>query len=176
MDTVLSPSSLVSMTDALLITLADEGETLDRLATAAAGQLAALGAGAIGDFEDASVATAEAVADLGRLEQTRTRQHRVLARSLDMDDDAPIEVLVGRLPADEASRLRSARDRGRAAAAVADARCDALAFSLHYAVQLGRETLDAWRGLGSSRPAHVYTAAGMAAAPASARPLFNHAG
>ncbi|NNF58625.1 MAG: hypothetical protein HKN04_10315 [Rhodothermaceae bacterium] len=164
------------MTDALLITLADESETLARLATAAADQLAALGRGAMGDFEDASVATAEAVADLGRLEQRRTRQHRMLARTLDMDDDAPIEVLVGRLPADEASRLRSARDRVRAAAGLADSHCDALAFSLHYAVQLGRETLSAWRGLGADRPAHVYTAAGMTAAPTDARPLFNNAG
>ncbi|MDT0631774.1 flagellar export chaperone FlgN [Rubrivirga litoralis] len=164
------------MTDPLLATLADEAKTLGHLAACADRQLAALRTGALDPFDAAGAETAEAVAALDRAGRLRLRQHADLARALGADEDAPLAELAARLPAAEARRVEAARERVRTAAGAADARCDALAFSLHYAVDLGRETLSAWRDLGAERPAHVYTAAGAAAPAAGGRPLLNQTG
>ena len=164
------------MTDPLLSTLADEAEALDQLAACTDRQLEALRTGALERFDAAGAATADAVAALDRAGRLRQRQHADLARALGADGEAPLADLSSRLPATEAARLAGARERVRAAARVADGRCDALAFALHYAVDLGRETLAAWRDLGAERPAHVYTAAGARAPSAGGRPLLNQTG
>ena len=164
------------MTDPLLATLADEAEALDRLADCADRQLAALRTGALDRFGAAGAETADAVAALDRAGRLRQRRQADLARALGAAEDAPLAVLTARLPAAEAARVDRARDRVRAAAGAADGRCDALAFSLDYAVGLGRETLAAWRDLGAERPAHVYTAAGAAAPPSGGRPFLNQTG
>lgn len=164
------------VTDALLATLADEAAVLDRLAACADRQLQALRLGALDGFEDAGTDTAEAVAALDEAGRVRQRQHGLLARTLGTDEALPLADLAARLPEADARRLHEARDRVRTAAAAADARCDALAFSLHYAVELGRETLSAWRALGTERPAHVYTAAGASAPSMPGRPLLNQTG
>lgn len=171
--TLLSPTA--PMTNALLATLSAEEKALQRLASAADVQLAAMREEALERFETAGHTTADAVSELDQLGQARARQSRVFAKALGLDETVSIEVLVGLLPSREAEQLRTARDRVREAATVANARCDALAFALHYAVELGRATISAWRGLGPDRPAHVYTAAGLSET-APARMLLNRTG
>ncbi len=174
MDTPSAPPTTV--TDALLATLADEAATLDRLADAAAAQLDTLRTGDHVRFEEAGHATADVVAELDRVGQTRARQQRLLARTVGADEALGLDALAGHLSEADAVRLREARDRLRSAATVADARCDALAFALHYAVELGRETLAAWQGLAAPRPARVYTAGGAAAPAAPGRAFLNQTG
>lgn len=174
MDALLAPASPV--TNALLATLSDEAAVLERLAACADRQLEALRLGAVDRFETAGTETAEAVSALDQTGKVRLRQHGLLARTLGLDEGLPLADLAARLSEAEAAQLNEARERVRTAAAAADARCDALAFSLHYAVELGRETLTAWRDLGSARPAHVYTAAGATSSAGAGRPLLNQTG
>lgn len=162
--------------DALITSFADEAAGLDRLAATATAQLEILRTGERERFEDASLATADAVADLDRLGQVRARKQRLLARTVGADEISSIDALAEWLPDDAAQRLREARDRVRSAATVADARCDALAFALHYAVELGRDTLTAWQGLETPRPARVYTAGGLATSSVRGRTLLNQTG
>lgn len=162
--------------DALCTALADEADALARLGDCARAQLDALRAGASDAprFEEAGLATAEAVAALEAAGQARARRLRLLARTLSLPEDAPLLRLAGCLPPAEAERLRVARARTRAAAEAASERCEALAFALSYAASIGRETLGAWRALGTTPAAH-YTAAGAAAA-AAPRALVNRTG
>ena len=169
-------SSNAPVTDVLLATLADEADVLGRLADCAARQLEALREGTVDQFEAAGSETAEVVSDLDRTSRVRVRQHALLARTLGADEALPLAALADRLPAAEGRQLLDARERVRSAAAVADARCDALAFSLQYAAGLGRETLAAWRDLGTARPARVYTAAGATASSAGGRSFLNQTG
>lgn len=162
--------------DALCTALADEAAALERLGDCARAQLDVLRAG-VSDaprFEEAGLATAEAVAALDTAGQARARRLRLLARTLALPEDAPLLRLAERLPPAEAARLREARTRTRAAAEAASERCEALSFALSYAAGIGRETLHAWRALGTTPAAH-YTAAGAATA-APPRALVNRTG
>lgn len=176
MDALPTSATTAPVTDALLATLADEAAVLERLAACADDQLEALRTGRVDQFEAAGAETAEAVATLDQTGQVRRRQHALLARALGVDERLPLAELAGHLPESEGRRVREARERVREMATAADARCDALAFSLHYAAELGRETLSAWRALGTERPAHVYTAAGATAPTSAGRPLLNQTG
>lgn len=167
--------SLPSVTAALLDALAVEADLLDGFGACVGRQLDALRDGDIDAFEAAAADAADAVSALDRAGRARRREHEVAARTAGLPADRSLLDLAAALPADAARPIGEARDRVRAAATTADGRCDALAFALRYAVGLGRETLAAWRDLGTERPAHVYTATGTAPSGA-ARPLLNQMG
>lgn len=164
-----------TVTDALLDALADEADALDRLAASADRQIEALRDGTPDRVGAASSDTAEAVAALDRAGRARARAHDAARRSYRLPPADSLDPLTDALPSDAAQRLREVRERVREAARTADRRCDALAFALRYAIELGRDTLAAWHDLGAERPAHVYTATGVAA-NATGRPLLNQTG
>ena len=168
----LVPSAPSGMLDALLTALDAEKDGLDRLAACADAQLEALHAGTPGALAEPRHATGEALAALEGLSGSRARLTAGLAQALGVRAATRLADVAAGLPAADGRRLLAARDAVRTAARGAQARCDALAFALEYAADLGRETIAAWRALAGPRPARAYTADGTTAPSPPAGPVF----
>lgn len=171
-----------AMAATLVTTLEAERESLTRLCGCFEAQLEALRTRAQDRMQEVTIEANEEVANLSRLRQTRERQTRLLGRMLQLDaDNATLTELADTLVRladgdDIGHHLLDVRTRVRAKAQETHERCQELEFALQYAVQLGREMMQAMQGLDTAPPTRVYTATGSAARTTSTRSLLNHVG
>lgn len=160
------------MVDELISTLEAEHDALQALSARFEDQLAILRQKHLEGLEDATLQTSEAVAELDRLTQARTRQMRLVGRMLDLEHAAPTEdtsdlgavlMAVDDLDggSDRADRLRTLRQRMKAEARAVKQQSEELRYALQYAADLGREMIAFLRGATSSAPAQVYNDAGQ---------------
>lgn len=156
----------LEMVDTLISTLEDEYQALQTLTTHFQDQLGILRQKHLDGLEDATLKASDAVSQLDRLTQARTRQMRLVGRMLGLDDTPELEAIAaavedlddGRGPAD---RLRTLRERIRAEADASQRQSEELRYALQYAADLGREMIAFLRGATSTAPAQVYTDSGQ---------------
>jgi len=156
----------LEMVDTLITTLDDEYEALQALSASFDKQLSILRQQHLDGLEDATLATSDAVADLDRLTQARTRQMRLVGRMLDIDgppDLGAVAAAVDNLDSGStrAQQLRTIRQRMRTEAAAVQQQSGELRYALQYAADLGREMIAFLRGATSTAPAQVYTDSGQ---------------
>jgi ribosomal 50S subunit-associated protein YjgA (DUF615 family) len=157
----------LEMVDTLITTLDDEYKALQALSASFEKQLSILHQQHLDGLEDATLETSDAVADLDRLTQARTRQMRLVGRMLGIDDDAPDLGAVAAAVDDlddgsaRAEQLRTIRQRMRTEAAAVQQQSGELRYALQYAADLGREMIAFLRGATSTAPAQVYTDSGQ---------------
>lgn len=172
----------VTLAQGLLSTLQQEYEALEGLCTAFDQQLDALRARQHEALEQATQDANVAVTRLGTLQLTRQRKMRLLGRVLGVETDGTAlpqlaAALNGR-PAGEdvAQHLLATRTRIRERAAQTQQRCDELAFTLQYAVDLSREMMRTLQRLDAPPPARTYTAAGGTSQTAPPSSFLNKLG
>src|SRR5690606_33911363 len=133
-------------------------------------------------MEEATIQANDEVANLARLRQTRERQMRLLGRTLDLGLEEPaLTDMLDHMSSDDATlavaeRLRTARATVHARAHETQARCQALEGALQFAVQVGREMMQALQNLDQPAPVAVYTAQGGARQASGPRSLLNQMG
>lgn len=154
------------MVEELIRTLRNEHEALRTLTQRFQAQLDILRQQNLDGLEDATLHTSEAVAQLDRLTQARTRQTRLVGRMLEVDappDLTKIAEAVRGLDADHdlPDRLLALREQMRAQAKTTQRISDELEYALQYAAALGREMIAFLRGATSPPPAQVYTDSGQ---------------
>lgn len=171
-----------SVAGALLTTLESEADTLRRLGQTFELQLEALRNRQQDLLEQATLQANDEVANLSRLRQVRERQMRLLGRTLEMRaDTASLSEMLDQMAFDPrvaglVDRLRTARTSVHARARETQQRCQTLEGALQFAVQVGREMMQALQGLDLPVPASVYTAKGGARHASAPRSLTNHVG
>ena len=171
-----------SVAEALLTTLGSEADTLGRLGHTFELQLEALRGRQQDLLEQATLQANDEIANLTRLRQVRERQMRLLGRTLDLSADAAaLSDMLDRMAEDAridelVERLRQARGAVHARARETHERCLALEGALQFAVQVGREMMQALQGLDMPAPASVYTAQGGARQASAPRSLLNQVG
>jgi hypothetical protein len=156
----------LEMVDTLISTLEDEYQALQTLTTHFQDQLGILRQKHLDGLEDATLKASEAVSQLDRLTQARTRQMRLVSRMLDLDGPPDLGAIAtavedlddGHAPSDQ---LRTLRQRIRAEADATQRQSEELRYALQYAADLGREMIAFLRGATSSAPAQVYTDSGQ---------------
>jgi len=156
----------LEMVDTLITTLDDEYTALQALSASFEKQLAILREKHLDGLEGATLETSDAVADLDRLTQARTRQMRLVGRMLGLDESPELDAVADAVDAldDGAARaeqLRTLRQRMRTEAAAVQRQSDELRYALQYAADLGREMIAFLRGATSTAPAQVYTDSGQ---------------
>ena len=156
----------LEMVDKLITTLDDEYEALQTLSSCFEEQLSILRQKHLDGLEDATLKTSDAVSDLDRLTQARTRQMRLVGRMLDVEgtlDLGTVATAIDDLDEGEsrAEALRTIRQRMRTEAAAVQQQSDELRYALQYAADLGREMIAFLRGATSTAPAQVYTDSGQ---------------
>ncbi len=178
-----SPNSgTESVGTALLTTLESEADTLLRLSQTFELQLEALRNRQQDLMEEATIQANHEVANLTRLRQMRERQMRLLGRTLDLSlEEAALADMLDRMSLDPGmaslvERLRTARSTVHNRARETQARCQALEGALQFAVQVGREMMQALQGLDLPAAASVYTARGGAQQASGPRSLLNQMG
>lgn len=171
-----------SVVEALLSTLASEVETLTRLSQTFELQIEALRSREHDLLEQATLQANDEIANLARLRQTHERQMRLLSRTIGIDaEKATLEAMIERMEKSESSgglaeRLRASRASLRSRAGDAQNRCRELEEALQFAVQIGRELMQALQGLDMPPGSAVYTAQGSARQTTTPRPLLNQMG
>lgn len=170
-----------SVAEALLVTLTSEADTLSRLSQTFELQIEALRTRQHDLLEQATLQANDEVANLARLRQTHERQMRLLGRTIGMEaEEATLQAMIDRLSAIEAAgladRLRRSRASLRTRAGAAQTRCRELEGALQFAVQIGRELMQALHGLEMPPGSGVYTAKGGAGQTTTPRPLLNQMG
>jgi len=156
----------LEMVDTLITTLDDEYVALQALSTCFEEQLSILRQKHLDGLEDATLETSDAVADLDRLTQARTRQMRLVGRMLGLDEAPALDAVADAVDAldggsTRAEQLRTTRQRIRTEAAAVQRQSDELRYALQYAADLGREMIAFLRGATSTAPAQVYTDSGQ---------------
>ncbi len=156
----------LEMVDTLITTLDDEYAALQALSTCFEKQLSILRQKHLDGLEDATLETSDAVADLDRLTQARTRQMRLVGRMLGLDEASELDAVAGAVDdlddgTARAEQLRTIRRRMRTEAAAIQQQSGELRYALQYAADLGREMIAFLRGATSTAPAQVYTDSGQ---------------
>lgn len=180
------PGAPLPLVEGLLKTMREEGEALARLTALFASHHEALGQRRQDLLEDVTNQTNEVVSTLDRLRQARERQQRLLGRVLQLASEpeaaspsltdlaAALEAQPG--GADLARQLLAQRNVLRDAASRSQGHCAEVEFALHYAMDLGRELVQALQGADPTAPARVYTAKGAPSAPSNQRSFLNTIG
>lgn len=171
------------LAESLLKTLQEEQETLARLESLFAAHRDALRENRQDLLEEATNRTNDLVSALARLRQARDRQMRLLGRVLHVEGEAPslVQIADAIRPhegGEEAARqLLDQRRAIHAHAARAQQQCGELEFALNYAIDLGREMLQAIQGVdAATAPARVYTPKGASAQPSTQHSFLNTLG
>jgi ribosomal 50S subunit-associated protein YjgA (DUF615 family) len=156
----------LEMVDTLIATLEDEYQALQALSASFQAQLNILHQKNLDGLEDATLQASEAVSQLNRLTQARTRQLRLVGRLLNAGDDPDVGAITDAVDALDggdarADRLRTLRQQMRAEADATQQQSAALRYALQYAADLGREMIAFLRGATASAPAQVYTDSGQ---------------
>jgi ribosomal 50S subunit-associated protein YjgA (DUF615 family) len=156
----------LEMVDTLIATLDDEYAALQTLSSCFEAQLSIVRQKHLDGLEDATLETSDAVAELDRLTQARTRQMRLVGRMLSIDGTPDLDTVAAAVDelddgAARAEQLRTIRQRVRTEAAAVRQQSDELRYALQYAADLGREMIAFLRGATSTAPAQVYTDSGQ---------------
>jgi hypothetical protein len=182
-ETTPRPGGPVPLAESLAKTLQEEHDALGRLAALFEEHREALRTHRQDLLEEATLQTNEVVSTLDRLRQARDRQMRLLGRVLRVASSPPsIPPLAAALAAlegggDAAQRILDLREALHAQAAHVQYQCRDLEFALSYALDLGREMIQALQGVdAATAPARVYTPKGAAAQQTGARSFLNTLG
>lgn len=176
------PKSPMPLASGLLATIKQERESLISLCVQFERQLDALRERRQELLDEATNRTNEAVNALARLRQSRERQMRLLGRVLNLSSDQISLQNIGvrlqsTIDGDELGKeLLDIRTRIRDQATITQQRCKDLEFALKYAVDLGRDLLQAVQGLDGPAPSKVYTSNGSPAQASKPRSFLNRVG
>lgn len=171
-----------ALTSSLLETLEEERAALVRLHDHFDDHLGALRERQQERIAEATDRTNEEISMLAKLKQARDRKVRLLGRVLRVEKpQASVEDLIASLRSDShtapaAEELSAMREKVRRQAEQTQKRCRDFEFTLHYAVNLGRELLQAAQGFESQGAGRHYTAKGGAVDSSNPRSFVNRIG
>lgn len=166
-----------NVAQAIVELLHQEQDALVDLHHHATDQLEALRERDVDRLEQATLHANEAVNTLDGLRQVRERKMRLLGRVLKLEhESASLEQLASALDGEVATWLLEARANVRQQARTTEQRCEELTFTLRYAVELGRDILQALHGVDDQSTTPVYTATGTSGHAAGPRSVVNQVG
>ena len=181
MPSIPKPSGPDGLVQGVIQTLKSEEAELALLGAHFTRQLEALREQNQDQHEQALYAASETLRTLGQLRTQRERQVRLLSRVIRIEgDDLSIQQVAAAVDSHPqtgpwGAALLEARTAVREQAEATRRICEHLDFALHYAVDLGREMMQAMQDL-SGPPPCVYTAQGHTSRAAAPRSLVNKIG